>query len=308
MLKTNFLGLEIQCPLTVGSGTFGYGDSYKKIMSINELGILTTKGLSLNPKEGNPHPRIAQVPQGLLNSVGLENPGFEEFKEKVVPAYTQLNVPIMVNISGRTVEEYAMLAKELNEVEAIELVELNISCPNVKEGGILFGTDPKLTRETVRAVRQALTKKKLIVKLSPSVSDIQAFAKICESEGADALCLINTIPALHIDIETRKPVLGNGIGGLSGSAIKPIAIRMVYQVAQAVKIPIIGMGGITSVEDAIEFMMAGASVVGIGTGLWQKPNLIQELKTGLTEYCEKHQLQNIQEIVGVAHEQTRISA
>ncbi|ATZ16128.1 dihydroorotate dehydrogenase (NAD+) catalytic subunit [Entomoplasma freundtii] len=308
MLKTNFLGFDLQCPLTVGSGTFGYGDAYKKINSINELGILTTKGLSLMSREGNPQPRIAQIPMGLLNSVGLENPGFAEFKEKVVPAYSQLNVPIMVNISGRTIEEYQQLAAKLNEIAEIALIELNISCPNVKEGGILFGTNLDLTRETVRAVRQVLTKKKLIVKLSPSVSDIQAFAKVCEDEGADALCLINTIPALHIDIKTKKPVLGNGIGGLSGPAIKPIAVRMVYQVAQVVNIPIIGMGGITSTEDAIEFMMAGASIIGIGTGLFQKPNLIQEIKTGLQQYCQENNLNNIQEIVGAAHEPRQISA
>ncbi|WP_425380696.1 dihydroorotate dehydrogenase [Spiroplasma endosymbiont of Stenodema calcarata] len=302
MLKTKFLGYSLNCPLTTASGTFGYGECYQDFFAVNELGMLTTKGITLEPRSGNPAPRLAEVTSGIINSIGLENPGLIKFQEEIVPTFVAFNIPIIVNLNGKTIEEYEILAKAINNISSIAFVELNISCPNVKEGGILFGTDPVITRAVVKRVRQVLTKKKLILKLSPSVSDIRQFALICQEEQADAISLINTIPAMQINLATKKPTLGNIIGGLSGPCIKPIAIRMVYEVASVVKIPIIGMGGVSSAADVLEFLMAGASVVAIGTSLFSNPKLVREIKTELLKYCVEHQLKNISDIIGIAHQ------
>ncbi|WP_368486132.1 dihydroorotate dehydrogenase [Spiroplasma sp. DGKH1] len=300
-LKTNFLGYEITAPITTASGTFGYGECYQDYFDPNELGMLTTKGITLEPRSGNPQIRLAEVKNGLINSIGLENPGFDYFKTNIIPTFKNFTIPIIVNINGKTIEEYIAIAKLINELPEVHIAELNISCPNVKEGGILFGTNLDLTRKVVRVVRGALTKKKLIVKLSPNVTDIKQFAKVCEEEQADGLSLINTIPAMKIDLQTKKPVLANKIGGLSGDCIKPIAVRMVYEVYSAVKIPIIGMGGISSADDALEFLMAGAAVIAVGTGLFNNPLLVLEIKAGLEKYCQENNLKNISEIVGAAH-------
>ncbi|AOX44022.1 dihydroorotate dehydrogenase 1B [Spiroplasma sp. NBRC 100390] len=302
MLKTEFLGYTLNAPLTTASGTFGYGECYQDFFAVNELGMLTTKGITLEPRSGNASPRLAEVTGGIINSIGLENPGLKEFQAKIVPTFQAFQIPIVVNLNGKTIEEYETLAKAINNISTITFVELNISCPNVKEGGILFGTDPVITREIVKRVRRVLTKKKLIVKLSPSVTDIKQFALICQEEHADAISLINTIPAMQIDLKTKKPTLGNIIGGLSGPCIKPIAVRMVYEVASVVNIPIIGMGGVSSTNDVLEFLMAGARVVAVGTSLFTNPNLVREIKSGLLEYCQQHQLNNISEIVGIAHQ------
>lgn len=305
MLKTKFLGYTLNCPLTTASGTFGYGECYQDFFAVNELGMLTTKGITLEPRLGNSAPRLAEVTAGLINSIGLENPGLDYFTAKIVPTFAAFQIPIIVNLNGKTIEEYEILATAINEIDAIAFVELNISCPNVKEGGILFGTDPVVTRQVVKRVRRVLTKKKLIVKLSPSVSDIKQFAIICQEERADAISLINTIPAMQINLKTKKPALGNIIGGLSGPCIKPIAIRMVYEVAKVVKIPIIGMGGVSSANDVLEFLMAGASIVAIGTSLFTNPNLVLEIKRDLLAYCEEQNLQHLSDIVGIAHQKEK---
>lgn len=305
MLKTKFLGYTLNCPLTTASGTFGYGECYQDFFAVNELGMLTTKGITLEPRLGNSSPRLAEVTGGLINSIGLENPGLDYFKAKIVPTFTAFQIPIIVNLNGKTIEEYEILATAINEIAAIAFVELNISCPNVKEGGILFGTDPTVTRQVVKKVRRVLTKKKLIVKLSPSVSDIKQFAIICQEEGADAISLINTIPAMQINLKTKRPVLGNIIGGLSGPCIKPIAIRMVYEVASVVTIPVIGMGGVSSANDVLEFLMAGESIVAIGTSLFTNPNLVLEIKRDLVTYCAEQNLQHLSDIVGIAHQKEK---
>ncbi|AGM24833.1 dihydroorotate dehydrogenase [Spiroplasma chrysopicola] len=300
MLTVNFLGFKLNCPLTTASGTFGYGECYQDFFDVNELGILTTKGITLEPRSGNPQPRLAEVTGGIINAIGLENSGFDQFVSDIVPTFKAFKIPVMVNLNGKTIEEYQTLAAAINKIKVIAFVELNISCPNVKAGGILFGTDLELTRKVVRAVRAVLPDKKLIVKLSPAVSDIKKFALICEEEKADGISLINTIPAMQINYQTGKPTLGNIIGGLSGPCIKPIAVRMVYEVASVVKIPIIGIGGVSCYEDVLEFMMAGASVVGIGTSIFRSPEMITEIKRKLKEYCIANNLNSIEEIIGLA--------
>lgn len=302
LLHTTFLGKELKNPIIVSSGCFGFGLEYKEYFSPDELGGIVMKGLTLEAKDGNYGTRIAETPSGLLNSVGLENPGIEYFKEVILNEIKKekLNTVIIVNINGSNMEDYINIAKIVETIKEIDMVELNISCPNVKDGGMAFGANPEVAGKVTREVRKVLSKP-LIVKLSPNVTNIVEIAKIVEENGADAVSLINTLLGMAIDTKTKKPILGNIMGGLSGPAVKPVALRMVYQVSKAIKIPVIGMGGIVSTEDALEFLMAGASIVSIGSGIFPNPVLPLEIKKGLEEYCIKNNLKNISEIVGAAH-------
>jgi dihydroorotate dehydrogenase (NAD+) catalytic subunit len=300
-LKINFLGVDMENPIMTASGCFGFGMEYKDYFDPNELGAVVLKGITLEPRNGNEGTRIAETPSGMLNCVGLENPGIENFKKVILEDIKgKLDIPIVLNINGKTVEEYVELAKIVEEIDEVKMVELNISCPNVKDGGMAFGANPEVAGLVTKKVREVLSKP-LIVKLSPNVSDIVQIAKIVEENGADAVALINTLLGMAIDIKKKKPILGNIFGGLSGPAVKPVALRMIYQVSQAVKIPVLGMGGINSTEDAVEFFMAGASAISLGTGIFGNPMLPVEIKEGLQKYCEEEGLQNISEIIGAAH-------
>ena len=300
-LETDFLGIKLNNPLFTGSGCFAFGLEYKEYFNPNELGAIVLKGLTMEMRPGNSVPRIAETPAGMLNSVGLENPGIDTFEKITLPEIKKyINVPLVANINGKIVEEYIEIAQRIDKLEEIEMVELNISCPNVKDGGMAFGGNPEMAKIVTREVRKA-TSKPLIVKLSPNVTDIVKIAKITEEEGADAISLINTLLGMAIDVNTKKPVLGNIYGGLSGPAVKPIALRMIHQVSQAVSIPILGMGGIFTVEDAIEFFLAGSSVISIGTAFFPNPLSALEIKEGLEKYCEEEGLSNISEIIGFSH-------
>ncbi|MDR2879206.1 MAG: dihydroorotate dehydrogenase [Fusobacteriales bacterium] len=300
-LKTNFAGLDLENPIMTASGCFGFGLEYKDYFDPNELGAVLIKGLTPEPREGNYGIRIAETPAGMLNSVGLENPGIDYFEKETAPLLEkELKVPVIANINGKTPEEYVETAERAEAIEVIKAIELNISCPNVKDGGMAFGANPDMAAKVTREVRK-VTKKPLIVKLSPNVTDIAGIAKLAEAEGADALSLINTLLGMSIDINKKKPLLGNIFGGLSGPAVKPVALRMVYQVSNAVSIPLLGMGGISTAEDALEFFMAGASAVSVGTGFFQNPLAAVEIKQGLIDYCIKNNLSNINEIVAYAH-------
>lgn len=301
-LSTNFLGIEFKNPIITSSGCFGFGTEFKDYCDPNILGGMTLKGITLEARTGNLGTRIAETPSGILNCVGLENPGIDYFEKEIIPNLKKenINTNIIMNINGHTIDEYVTLAKRVNEIDEIKLVELNISCPNVKDGGMAFGANPEIAGKITKEVKKILTKKPVIVKLSPNVTNIVEIAKIVEENGADAISLINTLLGMKIDINTGKPILGNIMGGLSGPAVKPVAIRMVYQVAQNVKIPIIGMGGISSVEDAIEFIMAGATLVSLGTALFPNPVLPLEIEKGLRKYVEKEKIKNIQDIRGIS--------
>lgn len=300
-LKTNFAGLNLENPIMTASGCFGFGLEYKDYFDPNELGAILIKGLTPEPRDGNYGIRIAETPAGMLNSVGLENPGIEYFMRETAPLLEkEIKVPVIANINGKTLEEYVEIAEKAENINIIKGIELNISCPNVKDGGMAFGANPDMAAKVTREVRKA-TKKPLIVKLSPNVTDIAGIAKIVENEGADALSLINTLLGMAIDINRKKPLLGNIFGGLSGPAVKPVALRMVYQVSNAVSIPLLGMGGISTTEDALEFFMAGASAVSVGTGFFQNPLAAVEIKQGLSQYCNENKLSNIKDIVGYAH-------
>ena len=266
-LKMNFAGLDLENPIMTASGCFGFGLEYKDYFDPNELGAVLIKGLTPEPREGNYGIRIAETPAGMLNSVGLENPGIDYFERETAPLLErELKVPVIANINGKILEEYIEIAERAEAIDVIKAIELNISCPNVKDGGMAFGANPDMAAKVTREVRR-VTKKPLIVKLSPNVTDIAGIAKLVEAEGADALSLINTLLGMSIDINKKKPLLGNIFGGLSGPAVKPVALRMVYQVSNAVSIPLLGMGGISTAEDALEFFMAGASAISGGTGL-----------------------------------------
>ncbi len=301
-LKTNFLNKEFKNPIITSSGCFGFGLEYKEYFDPNELGGITLKGLTIEARDGNYGVRIAETPGGMLNCVGLENPGINYFKENILPELKKNGVTtnLIANINGKVLEEYIEIAKIVETIPEIDLVELNISCPNVKDGGMAFGANPEIAGLITREVRKVTTKP-LIVKLSPNVTNIVEIAKIVEANGADAVSLINTLLGMQIDLKTKKPLLGNIMGGLSGPAVKPVAVRMVYQVYKAVNIPIIGMGGISSTEDALEFLMAGAQLVSLGTGIFPNPMLPVEIKYGLEKYCEENGLENISELVGIAH-------
>ncbi|MGL4641563.1 MAG: dihydroorotate dehydrogenase [Cetobacterium sp.] len=301
-LKTNFLGKEFKNPMVTSSGCFGFGLEYKDYFDPNVLGGIVVKGITMEPRDGNYGTRIAETPGGMLNCVGLENPGIDYFEEVIVKNIKASGIesPIIVNINGKVIEEYVEIAKRVEQIPEVDMIELNISCPNVKDGGMAFGAKPEVAGAVTKAVREVTTKP-LIVKLSPNVTDIVHIAKVVEENGADAVSLINTLLGMAIDIKKRKPVLGNTFGGFSGPAVKPVALRMVYQVYQNVNIPIVGMGGISSTEDAIEFMMAGATMVSLGTGLFTNPVLPVEIKAGLEKFCEENNLENIGEIIGAAH-------
>lgn len=301
-LKTNFLNREFNNPIVTASGCFGFGLEYRDYFDPNELGGIVVKGLTLEARDGNLGTRIAETPGGMLNCVGLENPGIEYFRDHILENIKRagITVPLIANINGKILEEYIEIAKIVETIPEVAMIELNISCPNVKDGGMAFGANPEMAGTVTREVRKVTTKP-LIVKLSPNVTNIAEIAKIVEANGADALCLINTLLGMAIDIKSKKPLLGNIMGGLSGPAIKPVALRMVYQVYKAVNIPIIGMGGISSWEDALEFIMAGASMVSLGTGIFANPVLPVEVKYGLEKYCDENGYENISELVGIAH-------
>ena len=296
MLAVNIAGIKMKTPVMTGSGTFGFGKEYSDFVDLNKIGAIVVKGTTLLPRPGNKGRRIAETPAGMLNSIGLENPGVDEFLKNILPDLAQYDVPIIVNISGNTVEEYGELAALLT-VPGVAGLELNISCPNVKEGGIAFGTNCNSAAAVV-AMAKGNTNLPVIVKLSPNVTDIVEMAKAVEQAGADAISLINTLLGMAIDIHKWRPVLGNVVGGLSGPAVKPVALRMVWQVAQAVQVPIIGMGGIVTAEDAIEFMLAGASAEAVGTGNFVNPCATQTVAEGIQEYLMKRGLSTVQELVG----------
>lgn len=295
-LHTTLLGIPMQTPILTASGTFGFGEEFADFVDLSRLGAVVVKGTTLAPRRGNEGNRIAETPQGMLNCIGLENPGAEVFLRETLPRIQQYHMQVIVNISGSTAEEYGELAGKL-DVPGLAAIELNVSCPNVKEGGIVFGTDPHALASVVREAK-AHTKKPVIVKLSPNVTDIRVMARAAEEAGADALSLINTLLGMQIDIETRRPVLGNVTGGLSGPCVKPVAVRMVYQAAQTVSIPIIGMGGITCWQDAVEFFLAGASAIAVGTANFTDPAVTMRIADGLNAYLSAHHIGNISELVG----------
>ena len=294
--KINFAGIEMKNPVTVASGTFGYGREYSDFFDLGLLGAVITKGTSLKPKSGNKPPRVCETASGMLNSIGLQNPGVEYFANNDLPYLRKFDTKIIVNACGSSIDEYVELCKILNTLD-IDGVELNLSCPNVKAGCMAFGSSYDGVKTVTKEVRKVLDKP-LIVKLTPNVSDIASIAKGAEDGGADAVSLINTLLAMKIDIYKRKPVLANNTGGLSGPAIKPVAVRMVYQVSQAVKIPIMGLGGIMTGEDAIEFMLAGAKAVSIGAGNFADPYVSLKVIEGIEEYMKKCNVDNIEDIVG----------
>lgn len=295
-MKTTFCGVDFKNPIVTASGTFGFGDEYNEYASLNEYGGIGSKGITRQPREGNKPPRIAETPSGILNSVGLQNPGVEVFSEEIMPKLAKYDTNVIVNMSGNTVEEYCEMAEIISKTDAA-MIEMNISCPNVKHGGLAFGTDPKTVYELTKEVK-AVSKKPLVVKLSPNVTSITDIAEAAQKGGADALSLINTLLGMRIDINTKRPVLANNMGGLSGPAVKPVAVRMVYQVHNAVDIPIIGMGGVMSGDDVIEFMLAGASLVALGTGMFIKPDLIVKVKRDIEAYCDKFGIEKLSDIVG----------
>lgn len=299
-LSINFLGKELKNNVITSSGCFGFGEEYSNYFNINELGAVNLKGITLNKKDGNKGIRIAETPSGMINCIGLENPGIEYFKNNIVKNI-KYSSPIILNINGASIDEYIKISEIANEIERVNFIELNISCPNIKNGGMAFGASCESAENTTKAVRKVLTKKPLIVKLSPNVTDIAAIAKASENAGADSVSLVNTFLAMKIDTKTRKPLLGNIFGGLSGDCIRPIAVRMVYQVYKAVKIPIVGMGGISSYNDALEFIMAGASLVSIGAGIFSNPMLPIEVIRGIDNYLKENKIENIKELIGAAH-------
>lgn len=295
-LSVVFAGVSMKNPVIPASGTFGYGREYDQFYSISRLGGISVKGTTLAPKAGNPPPRIAETPAGMLNSVGLQNGGAKKFLEYELPNLKSKDLAVIANIAGATVEECRQLA-ELIDGSDVDMIELNISCPNVKQGGTAFGTNCNSAAEVTRAVRGA-TSKPLMVKLSPNVTSITDIAKAVEAEGADAVSLINTLLGMRIDIKTRRPVLKNNVGGLSGPAVFPIAVRMVWQTANAVSIPVCGMGGIATAEDAVEMMMAGASCIQVGAALFADPFAPLKIIDGLDRWCNENGVKNISEIVG----------
>ena len=297
-LAVDIAGLKMKTPVTTASGTFGFGLEFQDFLDLEKVGAVTVKGTTLEPRAGNKGQRAVETPSGMLNCVGLENPGSDYFIEHTLPELKKIDVPVIVNIAGSTPEEYGELAKKL-DIEGVHAIEINMSCPNVKHGGIAFGTCPESAAEVVRAVK-ANTGKPVITKLSPNVTDIVEMALAAQEAGTDALSLINTLIGMKIDIDRRKPVLGNVMGGLSGPAVRPVAVRMVYQVAQKVNVPIIGMGGIMNAEDAIEFFLAGASAVAVGTANFCDPRLAETICQGMLSYLDRHEFKNIQEIIGLA--------
>ncbi|MDR2907097.1 MAG: dihydroorotate dehydrogenase [Bacteroidales bacterium] len=297
MLTTHIHNLHLKNPVLTASGTFGFGEEYTDFIDLSKLGGIIVKGTTGSHREGNLYPRMAETPSGMLNAVGLQNKGVDNFVQTIYPRIKDFDTNVIVNVSGSTIEEYADVAGKINTLENIPAIELNISCPNVKQGGMAFGTDPKMAAEVVRAIRK-IYKKTLIVKLSPNVTNISEIAVAVEEAGADAVSLVNTFLGMAIDAEKRKPILSTITGGLSGPAIKPIALRMVWQVKKAVKIPIIGLGGIMNATDAIEFMLAGANAIQVGTANFIDPCVSVKIVEGMTEWCNRHGVKDISDIVG----------
>lgn len=294
-LHVNIAGVEWNNPVTTGSGTFGFGREYSEYFDLSELGAVCLKALSAVPRMGNQSPRIAETKQGILNSVGLQNPGAAYFLENELPWLRRYDTKLIANLCGSTIEDYIEVAEMLGD--KVDMFELNISCPNVKEGGMAFGTDPKMVENITESVKQ-VSKVPLIIKLSPNVTDITEIAKAAEAGGADVISLINTLLGMRIDIKSRRPVLHNNMGGLSGPCVKPVAVRMVYQVRQAVKLPIIGMGGIATGDDAIEFMLAGANAVAVGTAGIVDPYAWIRVRNGIEKYLDDNHIKSVNDIVG----------
>ena len=296
-MSVNLAGIAFRNPVMTASGTFGYGEEFADYVDLETIGAIVTKGLSLQPKAGNPTPRIVETPGGMLNAIGLQNVGIDAFIEKKLPFLRKVNTPTIVNFFGNTLDEYAELAHRLDGIPEVAALEMNISCPNVKQGGIVFGTDPACAASVVTACRAA-TKKPLIVKLSPNVTDIVAMARACEDAGADSLSLINTLIGMAIDLDKRRPVLANVTGGFSGPAIKPVALRMVWQVARAVKVPVIGIGGIMNATDALEFILAGASAIQVGTASFITPGAAQKIAEDMEAWLVKNGVDDIKSLIG----------
>jgi dihydroorotate dehydrogenase (NAD+) catalytic subunit len=290
-------GLVLKNPVIAASGTFGYGEEYAGVLDLNRLGAIVVKGLSVEPKTGNPTPRLIETPAGLLNAIGLANVGLEAFLSDKLPFLRQFDVKVIVNIFGGTVEEFERLTDRLSDAQGVHALEVNVSCPNVKQGGMSFGQSVTGVFEVVRAVRRK-TRLPIIVKLSPNVTDIAEIAKAAHAAGASALSLINTVLGMAIDVETRRPKLASWTGGLSGPAIRPIAVRMVWEVSRAVPIPIIGLGGVTCAEDAVEFLLAGASAVAVGTANFMNPRSTIDVLEGLTRYMARHNIHDVRHLVG----------
>ena len=290
-------GLTLKNPVMTASGTFGYGEEYADFIDLTKLGGILVKGTTLNHREGNPYPRMAETPSGMLNAVGLQNKGIDYFVETIYPRIKDIDTNIIVNVSGSTIEDYCTVAEKVNALENIPAIELNVSCPNVKQGGMAFGVTTSGIEQVVSAVRKVYDKH-LMVKLSPNVTSIADLALAAETSGADSVSLINTLLGMAIDAEKRRPKLSTVTGGLSGACVKPIALRMVWQVAKAVKIPVIGLGGISSATDAIEFLLAGASAIEIGTANFIDPTITVKVAQGIVEYCERHGFNNVSDLTG----------
>ena len=294
--KVNLAGVELKNPVMTASGTFGSGAEYSEFVDLNRLGAVVTKGVANVPWPGNPTPRIAEVYGGMLNAIGLQNPGIDVFAKRDIPFLKQYDTKIIVNVCGKTTEDYIEVVERLAD-EPVDLLEINISCPNVKEGGIAFGQDPKAVEAITREVKKH-AKQPVIMKLSPNVTDITVMAKAAEAGGADVLSLINTLTGMKIDINRRAFAIANKTGGMSGPAVKPVAVRMVYQVANAVSLPIIGMGGIATAEDALEFIMAGATAVSVGTANFYNPYATVEIAEGIENFMKKQKIEDIRELIG----------
>lgn len=297
-LEVEICGVKLKNPVIAASGTFGFGREYNEIYDISQIGGVSSKGLTLEPREGNPVPRIAEGKSVILNAVGLQNPGVEKFIEADLGFLKSKKICVIANVAGRTLEDYGKICKRLDGL--VDFIELNISCPNVKAGGMVFGIKPESIKEVTKTAKASLSKTPLIVKLSPNVESIAVNAQAAQSGGADCISLINTLTGMVIDVERRKPLIANNTGGVSGAGIKPVAVRMVYEAAHAVNIPLIGMGGITCAEDAIEFLMAGAKAVQVGTANFTNPNAMPEIINGLNAWLDKHNIADVNEIVGAA--------
>ena len=294
--RVSLAGVELKNPVMTASGTFGSGAEYGEMVDLNKLGAVVTKGVANVPWPGNPTPRIAETYGGMINAIGLQNPGIDVFVKRDIPFLKQYDTKIIVNVCGKTTEDYIEVVERLGD-EPVDMLEINISCPNVKEGGIAFGQDPKAVEAITREVKK-YAKQPVIMKLSPNVTDITVMAKAAEAGGADVLSLINTLTGMKIDINKRTFAVANRTGGMSGPAVKPVAVRMVYQVAQAVKLPIIGMGGIMNADDAMDFILAGASAVAVGTANFHNPYATEEIAAGIERYMRKHQIEDIRELIG----------
>ena len=296
-LSVNIGNLKLANPVMTASGTFGYGKEFEDFVDLKKIGGIIVKGTTLHRREGNPYPRMAETPMGMLNAVGLQNKGVDYFISNIYPQIKDIRTNMIVNVSGSAIEDYVQTAEKINELEAIPAIELNISCPNVKQGGMAFGVSAKGASEVVKAVREVY-KKTLIVKLSPNVTDITEIARAVESVGADSVSLINTLLGMAIDAEKRRPLLSTITGGMSGAAVKPIALRMVWQVSKAVNIPVIGLGGISNWKDAVEFLLAGATAIEIGTANFIDPAITVKVADGINDYLDRHGFTSIKDIIG----------